>query len=472
MNSLLFPFEKVKYDAHIVIYGAGEMGIEYYRQMRLTKYCSVMAFVDRNASDGFLIDGIPVVSVDSINDYIFDYVIVAVKARSWWKRINDDLNQKGIGNEKIVFGEIREDGFSIKKEICKESMIRGEVRNDSLDIALYITGGYGDCIISKSFVDKLICLCPNSDVDIFTASSSSEEFIKTLYYNCPYIRKIKTNVAMEYQNCNKKYDLAITISGSGFVLIDYLNSERLSLYGNTFFQKMLKLKKATDEQEYSANQCIYPIYYQRIYKGQNAYTAFSYDGILDINDSNVRIDLDESVMPTYESLKLKNYITINCGNGTRKGDHAVAKSWPTERFDKVVEMFKCRFKGYEVIQIGAADAPILHNANRYFLGEDFKLVEYILRNAVFHLDIEGGMVHLATQLGTKCVVLFGQSNEAYYSYETNINIKAGNCHGCAGLYKDINRCARDLDEPECMYSITPELVMKYVDEYMSSIEVQ
>ena len=91
---------------------------------------------------------------------------------------------------------------------------------------------------------------------------------------------------------------------------------------------------------------------------------------------------------------------------------------------------------------------------------------HVLKNTLFHLDIEGGLVHIATQLGTKCIVLFGPTVKEYYGYEENINISVGTCHNCWGLYTDVNRCARGMAEPECMYSIQPELVMGYVDEYL------
>ena len=104
------------------------------------------------------------------------------------------------------------------------------------------------------------------------------------------------------------------------------------------------------------------------------------------------------------------------------------------------------------------------------MGSDFRLAFYLLKNSIVHIDIEGGLVHIATQLGTKCVVLFGPTIKEYYGYEQNINIQAGGCHNCWGLYSDVNRCARSMEEPECMYSITPELVMGYVDEYMYTVD--
>ena len=94
----------------------------------------------------------------------------------------------------------------------------------------------------------------------------------------------------------------------------------------------------------------------------------------------------------------------------------------------------------------------------------------ILRQSVLHIDIDGGLVHLATHMGTKCIVLFGPTPVSYYGYEENINLKAGNCHECYCLYPETNRCARDMEQPECMYSITPEAVAGAACTYLSSVE--
>ncbi|MBR5162824.1 MAG: hypothetical protein IKW79_02235, partial [Schwartzia sp.] len=95
-----------------------------------------------------------------------------------------------------------------------------------------------------------------------------------------------------------------------------------------------------------------------------------------------------------------------------------------------------------------------------------ELVKYVLRNAVLHVDIEGGLVHLATQLGTKCAVLFGPTPVTFFGYPQNINIVSPRCAGCHGLYEDLNHCAKEQAEPECMRSITPEMVMEAIAKYM------
>ena len=41
----LFPFELIPQNAIILIYGAGELGQVYFKQILLTKYCKVLGFV-------------------------------------------------------------------------------------------------------------------------------------------------------------------------------------------------------------------------------------------------------------------------------------------------------------------------------------------------------------------------------------------------------------------------------------------
>ena len=182
----------------------------------------------------------------------------------------------------------------------------------------------------------------------------------------------------------------------------------------------------------------------------------------------MHIPTGKDSMQEYKDLKLRKYITINFGNGNTHNTMRVAKSWPKKNFEKIVEMIKNKYSDIEIVQIGADGAECLSGADRTFLGKSFSLVSNILKNALLHIDIEGGMVHFATNLGTKCIVLFGPTQVEYYGYEQNINIKAGDCHNCYGLYSDVNMCARGMEKPECMYSITPEIVFKAVNDYLSA----
>ena len=112
----------------------------------------------------------------------------------------------------------------------------------------------------------------------------------------------------------------------------------------------------------------------------------------------------------------------------------------------------------------------LSNADFHLLGTDLELTKYILKNSLLHVDIEGGPVHLASQLGTKCVVLFGATDIQYYAFGKNINIVSEVCNSCYMAWDNNSQCLLGGKEPLCMLSITPQKVFDVTYRYLRSLE--
>lgn len=112
----------------------------------------------------------------------------------------------------------------------------------------------------------------------------------------------------------------------------------------------------------------------------------------------------------------------------------------------------------------------IENADVHLLGKNLELVKYILKNSLLHIDCEGGLVHLASQLGTKCVVLFGATDVDYYSYRQNINLVAEICTPCYMAWSSGSECLLKSKEPPCMLSITPQKVCEVTYNYLKSLE--
>ena len=112
------------------------------------------------------------------------------------------------------------------------------------------------------------------------------------------------------------------------------------------------------------------------------------------------------------------------------------------------------------------------NADRHFLGCDLELTKYILANSLLHIGDEGGLFHLATQLGTKCLVLFGATSHYYYGYNKNINIISEVCYPCIDALPDWSECLRGFKESPCMLSITPQLVCEVTCNYLEHIDLK
>ena len=74
----LFPFEKIKYGSRIIIYGAGDVGCEYLKQVLITNYCTCVAILDRNAANIAPLV-VPVHTPDSLPRFEYDYILLAFK---------------------------------------------------------------------------------------------------------------------------------------------------------------------------------------------------------------------------------------------------------------------------------------------------------------------------------------------------------------------------------------------------------
>lgn len=73
-----FPFGKVKKNARIVIYGAGEMGQDYYEQVIQSDYCKIVAIVDKNYHR-YTHLGYEVVSPEKLSELEYDFIVIAIK---------------------------------------------------------------------------------------------------------------------------------------------------------------------------------------------------------------------------------------------------------------------------------------------------------------------------------------------------------------------------------------------------------
>lgn len=94
----LFPFNKVKQGAKVIIYGAGNVGQDYLQQIRMTKYCEVVSVVDQAYME---LAGVQ--SPEILRKTDCDYVILAAHfspVRESMKKtvleINDQIRDKII----------------------------------------------------------------------------------------------------------------------------------------------------------------------------------------------------------------------------------------------------------------------------------------------------------------------------------------------------------------------------------------
>ena len=118
----------------------------------------------------------------------------------------------------------------------------------------------------------------------------------------------------------------------------------------------------------------------------------------------------------------------------------------------------------KIVQVGSkTSVPIA--------GVDVNLVEAttlpqaaaLLRDALLHVDIEGGLVHVAASVGTRSLVLFGPTSLGYFGYPDNVNLFSGFCGNCWGVTERwMEICPRGYGSPRCLEKLDPARVLEAV----------
>ena len=109
-NAYKFPYHLFPRGASVVIYGAGKVGEEFYRQAVHSEYIRLEAIVDKKAGE---LDKpqIPVKPVSELRRMAFDYILIAVLDKEVAEAIKEDLTGMGISK-----GIIKWDGKSYQTE--------------------------------------------------------------------------------------------------------------------------------------------------------------------------------------------------------------------------------------------------------------------------------------------------------------------------------------------------------------------
>ena len=464
----LFPFEKIPLHSKILLYGAGEIAEDYCEQIMTTGYCDIVGIVDRNYKNLF-IKNIPVYSPNDINKLIFDYIVLSLKTTTHVKEIRKILRRKGGCDDNVVFIGARKKVENILYGMCVDN--REELKlaftRDRISVAIRLGGGIGDNVVSKRVYDELLRILPKCHLDIYSAVPS--EYIAAIFGDNRPINKVLHDLGILYRKNCSRYTLSLSFNG--IIRIDKFDYELLNEQSPKFANKILSYIKYQDKHDADKTGNTFADIAWCVYQGYNCYTQFNRGGLIYIANKMTHISLNEIWEDKWGKIRPYNYITVNYGCGVSQQDDSISrKQWPLKYFEKTVELFKKKYPNIKIIQVGSYEASKIKNVDKYFLGENFQLVKHILKNAVFHLDIEGGLTHLATQLGTMCVVIFTITSVKFLGYEQNINIVYDGCNGCFGINSnDIYGCIRNMDKPACIYSITPEIVMNHINDYMRNV---
>ena len=469
----LFPFEMVGAGEDIIIYGGGRVGQWFLSQVQESHYANVVAIADE-AYDRYVGFDVPLINPEDIPKFNFDKVIIAIdnkiSARNVLETLIDEYN---IDSEKIVLGKCYKKvipEIKVSRPILETKYIPAYQLPKGISAAIWIGGSLGDNIIFKRKIDEIMKMYDNLCIDLYTLPDFGT-WIRSIYGDDAYDGRLNAIVdygSQLYESEKKKYVFALY---RGIDLsLDCLDECCLPSNAKPLNDCLQTLDKRIDEHNCWQTTDMAIHYALCAKRGLNAYSSANRDGGLQIRDYHTHIPINPAFKEQYEALNLRRYITISAGfDRAEKTKELQTKCWPLGKFSKLIQMIKSSYPDIEILQTDGKITKLL-GCDKYFMGEDIELVKYILRGSLLHISIEGGLVHLASQLDTKCIVLFGPTPLEYYGYDGNINIQAGNCHNCLWLEPNNHyKCSRNLETPACMESITPELVYDAVQTYLNDV---
>lgn len=108
----LFPFSIIKKGSRIVLYGAGEVGYDFYRQIKTSGFVELVLWVDRQY-EWFRVLNLPVSSPTEIKNTSYDYIVITAERESVYDSICKDLYLNGIKKEQIIW----KNDYSIQESI-------------------------------------------------------------------------------------------------------------------------------------------------------------------------------------------------------------------------------------------------------------------------------------------------------------------------------------------------------------------
>lgn len=466
----LFPYEKIPRGSRIIIYGAGDVGQEYLQQMLMTGYAEVICFLDR-AFDKYPPMVVPTLSPERVADLDFDHVVIAMKTAVFCGDIVSFLEKKGVPGEKIVHVGARGECGSLFAKVSgvEENHQEYAYEKAPLAIALKFGPGLGDAVIKKRLFKEIVAMAPEAMIDIYTPGGA--KFVESFYADEPNLNRAIDDGGARYAQHHKEYGLSMSIFF--MIKIDHIEYGKLRGINESFAEQMMLHEKRHNEYGLSLFPTVQNhLHFRRaMYLGKNCYTLYDYTDVFCIGDMKVDIPLCPEYKDEYQKLILGQYVTFNYGNGAAgKGNkEIISKQWPREYFEEFARLFKERYPAIRLVQLGDSHTEIIPHVDEAFLGRDLELVKYILCGSLIHIDIEGGLMHLATQLGTKCAVIYGPTQVELFGYPQNINLVSDKCSNCYLLYPEYYRCARGQEKPECMWSVRPELVMSVIEAYLEGI---
>lgn len=224
--------------------------------------------------------------------------------------------------------------------------------------------------------------------------------------------------------------------------------------------------------KYSGNFTEFPLGNQVFSKyGKSLFEMVRITSGLELRPFDMTISLSPEDFAIAAKLRDRPFITIGTGvdqyHTAKKYQHRSTKQWTPPYWEDLVE--KLTSLGLLVVQLGTQyDEPLPYALN--LLGmTTFREAAALIKQALCHISVEGGLVWSAKAVGTRAVVLFGPTDRDFFGLPENRNLSAAlPCSPCWWRTENwMFACPEGYDRPRCMDALTPNLVFQEVQTLLA-----
>lgn len=341
------------------------------------------------------------------------------------------------------------------------------------NIAFRIYGGIGNTLIHANFI-KYFCEYINvKDISINVYGLLEQEVSDTIFNSQDFTNIYYSNSDLNENNF-EYFDLVIDMHYIPNVI--KANLTTINTLSPKLFHLIEKWINFKNDHRYNVFYAYDShLYEYGIINSKNCLNIADITNDLKIKDFsiNVKILKNEENVLSKLNLEKNNFITVQRGQHSANkfsGSIESTKMWPLDHYEALIILLKQRYPKIKIIQLGESleGCTTIKGVDINLIGKtDWEDLKILLKNALYHVDGEYGMIHLRKALKSgPSVVLFGPTPKDFFGYSDNINISTSECnHWCAEIvprWKDV--CILG-DQPKCMHSITPELVIAKIDQY-------
>jgi hypothetical protein len=321
-------------------------------------------------------------------------------------------------------------------------------RLDRPALAIKVTGGIGDYIVIARYLRDLVSQVEPFVFDIYCSNTDAAGWI---FATVAGFRDAYTEFI--FDDLMREYDLGLWISQA---IVVYRNAAVWKrLRPNRKFCKVVEniIRFQPGIEPFVGRHPMMDNFLAQRAVFMNFSRTTFLQGMSGINPCGDELDLavDETILRS-AGLRPGRYITVHNGfdpamvvSGT-----TATKCYP--HFADVVRHIKSELPDLAIVQIGTTSTSnSIVGVDRNLLGATtLEQIAALLKHAAWHIDNEGGLVHVSRCFGTRATVVFGPTPVDFFGYAGNRNIAPAACGGCWWITETwMARCPRGHAIPIC-----------------------